>query len=105
MRAKLAVRWDVEAVNELKDIYDSIKNQSPQNALYVANTLWELGESLGLFPEKYPIDRFVSDSGIAVRSVSKWSFKIMYEVTNEAVIIISIINTNNNPKTLYENFE
>ncbi len=101
MRKELLVRWNESAVTELQDIYNAIEKHSPQNAMHVVTTLFDLGESLGLFPEKYPKDRFIKVKTRNIRSVPKWSFKIIYEVLDDAVDILSVVITSNDPTKLY----
>jgi plasmid stabilization system protein ParE len=56
-----------------------------------------LVSSLNDFPEKYPREEFLMDESENYRSVSKWSYKIIYEVTDEAIIIADIFNTHQHP--------
>ena len=97
MRKKLPVIWADEARKSLKEIYQYIKKDSPQNAKKVRKELLRLAGSLNDFPEKYPREPFLDDEPENFRSVTKWSWKIIYEVTDSAIIILMIFHTSQNP--------
>ena len=97
MRKRLPVIWDREARQSLKEIYNYIKKDSPPNARSVRKELLKLAGSLGNFPEKYPREPFLEDEMENFRSVVKWSWKIIYEVTDDAIIILMIFHTSQHP--------
>lgn len=96
-KKKLPVVWTSGARESLKNIYQYIKKDSPQNALQVKNGLLKLANSLNLFPEKFPREHFLEDEPENFRSVTKWSWKIIYEVTDTAIIILMIFHTSRHP--------
>ena len=97
VRRKLPVRWSPKARHRLSSIYDYIAEDSVGAARYVKKSLIQLGGSLGHFPEKYPREELLSEEPNNYRSVSKWHYKIIYEITDEYVIIINVFNTNQHP--------
>jgi len=48
------VMWSENAVASMQAIYDYIFAKSPQNADFVVDTLFDLGENINIFPEKNP---------------------------------------------------
>lgn len=96
-KKKLPVRWDKEAIKSLKDVYDYIKKDSPNQAKRVKNTLLKLAKSLNDFPEKYSRELYLSEEPENFRSVAKWSYKLIYEVTEKEIIIIMLFHTSQNP--------
>ena len=52
---KFRVLWAPTALDDLKDIYDHIYEQSPKGADIVFDTLLDLGDSLETLPERFPI--------------------------------------------------
>jgi len=94
---KLPVRWDNKAVESLRDIYEYIKEESPSGATKVRKALLSLARSLGDFPEKYPQEPYLKEETNNYRSVSKWSYKLIYEVTDEEVIIVLVFHTSQHP--------
>ena len=94
---KLPIRWDNKAKENLDDIYDFIAENSITAARYVKKSLVELARSLNDFPEKYSREEYLSDEPENFRSVSKWSYKIIYEVTDECIIIADVFHTSQHP--------
>lgn len=72
------------AKESLDEIYNYIKKDSPQNARKVKKGLIKFAGSLNHFPEKYLREEFLEEEPENYRSVSKWSYKIIYEVTGDA---------------------
>ena len=97
IRNKLQIRWDRLARESLENICEYILQDSLQNARKVKKELIKLAGSLCDFPEKYTKEEFLKEESENYRSVSKWSYKIIYEVTDDAIIIADIFNTNQNP--------
>ncbi|MBU0763964.1 MAG: type II toxin-antitoxin system RelE/ParE family toxin [Bacteroidetes bacterium] len=99
-KKKLPVVWDRVAKANLDDIYDYIAKDSMQAARMVKKELIKLAGSLNDFPEKYSQEEYLSDEPENYRSVSKWSYKIIYEVTKESVIIADIFHTSQDPQKI-----
>jgi plasmid stabilization system protein ParE len=97
VRKKLPILWDRLARESLNDIYEYILRDSAQNARKVKKQLIKLAGSLNDFPDKYSREVFLEEEPENYRSVSKWNYKIIYEVTDDAIIIADIFNTNQHP--------
>ena len=89
---KLPVRWDEMAVESLEDIFKIVKQDSLIQAKRIKNTLLSLARSLNDFPEKYSKEDYLVDEPNNYRSVSKWSYKMVYEVTENEIIIVMLFN-------------
>ncbi len=100
MKKKLPVRWDKLAKRHLDNIYEYIAEDSVPAARKVKKELIKLAHSLNDFPEKYPIEEFLADEPENYRSVSKWNYKIIYEVTDECIIIADIFHTSQHPSKM-----
>ncbi|ELR67992.1 hypothetical protein C900_01288 [Fulvivirga imtechensis AK7] len=61
-----------------------------------------LAKSLGDFPEKYPKEPYLLDEPNNYRSVSKWSYKLIYEVTENEVIIVMLFHSSQDPEKIKE---
>jgi len=96
-RNRLPVRWDSQAVDSLRDIYEYIKEDSTSAAHKVRKALLSLAKSLGTFPEKYARERNLINEPENYRSASKWSYKLIYEVTETEVIIVMVFHTSQHP--------
>jgi toxin ParE1/3/4 len=94
----MKVLWSKKASNELEAIYNYIKKGSPQNAILVFNGIYDLANSLPNFPYKFPVEPIINIE--KVRFAAIWSFKIIYSVEKESVVILRIFNTKQNPKKL-----
>lgn len=96
------VWWSPQALDDLKDIYDFIYEQSPKGASIVFDTLLDLGDSLSLLPERFPIDLNVSTPTQVFRFIPKWNYKIFYRVNHNTkiVTIAKIFGTRQNPNDI-----
>lgn len=97
---KLPIRWDRLAKKHLDFIYEFISNDSINSARKVKKELILLAHSLNDFPQKYPIEQYLSDEPNEYRSVTKWNYKIIYEVTRESIIIVDIFQTSQHPSNM-----
>jgi plasmid stabilization system protein ParE len=96
-KKKLPIRWDRQAKDNLDAIYDYIAKDSVLAAKKVKKELVKLARSLNDFPEKFSIEDCLADVPGNYRSVSKWSYKIIYEVTDECIIIADVFQTSQHP--------
>lgn len=97
---KLPIRWDRTAKESLDQIYEYIFQDSPQNAKKVKKELIKLVGSLNDFPEKYSREEFLDEVLGNYRSVSKWTYKVIYEVTEDSIIIVDIFQTRQHPSQI-----
>jgi plasmid stabilization system protein ParE len=100
VKKKLPVRWSPKAEQRLNGIYDYIAQDSVSAARYVKKSLIQLGGTLGHFPEKYSKEEYLAKVPGNFRSVSKWRYKLIYEVTEEYVNIINVFNTDQHPSKI-----
>jgi toxin ParE1/3/4 len=96
VKKKFPVRWDKEALEDLKDIYSYIKNESPQGAETVKKEFIRLAGNLGTLPEKFPKEPLLEDEG-NFRFIPKWDYKLIYEVTSKEIIIAAIFHVSQHP--------
>lgn len=101
-RKKLPVRWDRIAKDNLDKIYAYIAQDSVPAARKVKKELVKIAHSLKYFPEKFSSEEFLADEPENYRSVSKWSYKIIYEVTEEYIIIVDVFHTSQHPSKIKE---
>ncbi|MBG6060512.1 plasmid stabilization system protein ParE [Flavobacterium sp. CG_9.1] len=94
----MIVIWSQEASKSLSEIYNYIFEDSPQNADKVLNKIIDLVESLQDERYEYSIDPIINKEKF--RHISIWSYKIIYERTNEKVLILDIFNGKQNPDKL-----
>jgi toxin ParE1/3/4 len=94
----MKVLWSKKASNELEAIYNYIKKESPQNAILVFNGIYDLANSLPNLPYKFPVEPIINIE--KVRFAAIWSFKIIYSIEKESVVVLRIFNTKQNPKKI-----
>ena len=94
---KLPILWDKKAKDNLDNIYDYLAEDSIVAARYVKRELIKLTNSLNHFPEKYPKEYYLKEEPENYRSVAKWAYKIIYEVTDDCLIIVDIFHTSRHP--------
>jgi plasmid stabilization system protein ParE len=97
---RLPIRWDKLAKRNLDDIYNYIAKDSLLAAKKVKKELIKLAHSLNDFPEKFSIEEFLTDEPENYRSVSKWSYKIIYEITEDCIIIVDLFHTSQHPSKI-----
>ena len=90
------VIWDVKASESLKGITLYIKEESPTAAKKVRTEILKLAASLKKFPERFSIEPYLENKGNEYRSVTIWSYKIIYRVGENEVRILEIIHTSRN---------
>lgn len=88
------------AKDHLDAIFEHIAQESIPAAQRVKKELIKLAHSLNDFPEKYPVEEYLADEPEIYRSVPKWSYKIIYEVTEECIIIADIFQTSQHPSKM-----
>ena len=94
----MKVVWSKQARNSLAQIYDYIYEDSPQNAVMVFDTLFDLGNSLADARFDYSKDLIINEERF--KFIPKWNYKIIYERKENEVVILEIFNTNQNPDKL-----
>ncbi len=94
----MKVIWSSQVMNSLTSIYDYIYERSPQNALTVLGKLLELGDSLAHDFVSYSIGPITNKDNF--RHITVWSFKLIYEIQGEKVIILEVFDGQQNPDKL-----
>ena len=95
------VIWHNEAKASLRRIYIYImKRESPQQAVKVRTEIKKEGDNLGFMPHKYTMDPFLEKYRRDIRFKAIWSYKLVYEITEEYIIILDVIHTSRNPEKM-----
>lgn len=98
VKKKLNIIWDDDAKYALKSIYNYIKKrESLDRARKVRNDIVESTKNLNIFPQKFAEDPYLKDEFGNYRFKVIWSYKIIYEVTSEAVMILDVFHTSRDP--------
>ncbi len=94
------VVWSQAATDALHDIHDFIKHDSPQGAKKVTQELVKLGQSLEIFPMRYPLEPILAEESVQYRFTVKWNYKLIYTVEETQVFIVQIFDTRQSPEKL-----
>jgi plasmid stabilization system protein ParE len=95
-RAKII--WNDDAKYALKNIYEYIrKRESVAVAKKVRNEIVKSAKDLNAFPEKFVEDPFLKDEPGNYRFKVIWSYKIIYEITTDAILVLDIFHTSRDP--------
>jgi len=96
---KYSLYWTSEAKKDLKPIFDYIISvESRERALYVIAGIRSEAKGILNFPTKHALEPYTNRDN--VRFVVKWSYKIVFEIKGNAVRILSIFHTSQNPEKI-----
>ena len=96
----MKVVWEDRALADLKNAISFIALKSPKNAEMVLDELINLSETLSFMSYKFPKERHFNKENI--RFVSKWSFKMIYQIEKEMIIVLRLFSTHQNPEKITE---
>ena len=98
--------WDVKAGQQLKQIYQYLKeNYSEITVKKVRKNIVDRIDDLRKFPERYPPEPLLSHRKENFRYITVKAYKIIYEFTGQEIRILFIYSTKQNPDVLTEFFE
>ena len=84
------VHWSKKAQTDLKNIYEYIFEDSPQNAQNVLDEILQLGDTLDQMPTRYRIEPFYGKPH--TRYAKKWHYKLIYRIHGDDVTIKRILS-------------
>lgn len=99
---KRRVVWTIKAVESLNDYCHFIAQHSSSAAKKVKTEIVQATRKLESNPELYQLDEFRSDESRNVRRFFKWSYKIVYELFENEVVILNIYHTAQNPSSMIQ---
>ena len=100
VKKNLQVIWDKEAKEELKKIYQYIKEKSEPSAKKVRSVIVETSRKLSEAPEIYEQDKFTEKALGNIRSFVRWHYRITYQVLKTHIIVLAVTHTSQDPKKL-----
>ncbi len=92
-----------EAYDNLDQILDYIKSESPQNAAKTVDRLWKAAQSLGQFPRRYKVHRRTRRPAQTIRSMPVPPFVIYYHIVENprTVRILTVRHAARQPPTRF----
>lgn len=101
VKGRLKIIWDNEAKQSLRHIFNYIKDkESLEVALKVREKIASSAKSLNDFPQKFEKEPCLRNELGNYRYKVIWSYKIIYEVSAEAIYIIDIFHTSRDPSDI-----
>jgi len=96
---KYSLRWSAQSKNDLKEIFDFIKNmESQERAKYVVSNIRKEAKKITVFPTKHAIEAIIVNE--SVRYAIKWNYKILFTLDDKHINIVRIFHTAQNPALL-----
>jgi plasmid stabilization system protein ParE len=90
----IQVIWQKRAENALSRFHQYIAKNNPQNARQFIDRMVDFGETLGDFPDKFPISRFPRFADRNYHSaVFEHDFIFFYRVKGKKLFICNVIRT------------
>jgi plasmid stabilization system protein ParE len=89
--------WDKEAILQLEEIYEYLKEHSLQSANKVRKSIKEATQKLSKHPGIHSLDRFKKNNDGTIRAFEKYSNRITYKVKETEVIILRVRHTSREP--------
>ena len=97
VRKKRELAWTSKAESSLHYIYEYIKEDSPRNARKVKNEILKTARTLLKNPEIFQVDDYYPKNPGNIRRYFCWSYRTVYEVRDEAIVILNIYHTSMDP--------
>ena len=93
------VEWALRAKTSLDHYCSLIAKDSPTSAIKVREEIVLTSKKLSINPYLYQLDEYYLDNPGNIRRYFKWSYRVVYQVLEEKVIILEIYHTSSNPET------
>ncbi|MCF6347012.1 MAG: type II toxin-antitoxin system RelE/ParE family toxin [Flavobacteriaceae bacterium] len=89
--------WDKEALLELKEAYNYLKEKSLPSAKKVRKSIIEIARELPNHPEIYSLDRFKKENTNDYRAFEKYSYRVTYRIKEKEIRILRVRHTSREP--------
>ncbi|MBW6464582.1 MAG: type II toxin-antitoxin system RelE/ParE family toxin [Firmicutes bacterium] len=101
VKKQFKVIWSKRSRASLQGIYKYIKKrESQEQAAKVRDEIRDLGRSLGFMPHKYAKDLLTNEEYDNIRYKVIWSYRIIYEIREDAIAILDVVHTSRNPENI-----
>lgn len=94
------VHWSRDAEENLRDIFNYIREDSPKNAAKVVTGIINLSKSLSYSPRHFQECEELPTKTKIYRKASYPPFKIIYRIKSHRIEVLSIFHSSQNPKKL-----
>ena len=94
---KHKIVWDSEALSQLQEIYEYIKEDSIASAKKVRKVILEETKKLPDNPEAHSLDRFKIKNNGSYRAFEKYKYRVSYRILQTEIRILRVRHTSRNP--------
>jgi plasmid stabilization system protein ParE len=96
---KYSLYWTPEAKKDLKPIFDYIvRVENRERAIYVVKGIRAIANEIVNFPAKHAHEPHINKDN--VRFTVKWSYKIVFEIKENTIRILSVFHTSQSPEKI-----
>lgn len=92
-----SIIWENVAKQQLKKLYQYIKQDSPQNALSVRTAIIDKAKQAAIYPESYSPDKYKADNDGTYRAFEIYHYRVSYRILEKQLIILRIRHTSQSP--------
>lgn len=92
------VVWNSRAAASLREIYEWIRMDSPNNANLVREGIIEVINGLPNNPQKFPPDKFKKNNSGDYRAFEKFSYRVAYRFSSQEIRVLRIRHVKQEPK-------
>ncbi len=89
--------WTLKAKESLDYYCSLIEIHSPINASKVRKEIVKTSKRLSKSPHLFQIDEYYTGKSGNIRRYFKWSYKIVYQVLEDKVIVLEVYHTSSSP--------
>lgn len=91
--------WTKRAERHLREIYEHISLDSPQNAIKVIRDIVKNMEKTCENPEVYPADKYKLDNDGTFRAFEKHKYRLSYRYSGYTIRVLRVRHTKMKPKS------
>jgi len=95
----VSVRWNLAAFKKFEKAIKYIKEDSSLNAENVRIEINSEIDSIAIYPQKYPVDKYKKKNDGNYRAFEIYHYRIAYKITNAKIIILRFRSTHQEPKS------
>lgn len=93
----MKIIWATQSLRSLQDIYNSIADESEQNALQLVNEITNKVSALRNNPERYNPDKYKKENAGNYRAFEHKKIRISYKVETGTIRIVRVRHTKQQP--------
>lgn len=90
--------WTKRAEKHLRDAYEHISLDSPQNALKVVGDIAKSIEKAAENPDVYPADKYKLDNDGTFRAFERHKYRLSYRYSGRTIRVLRVRHTKMSPK-------